>query len=137
MSNVTPAIALQGFLQQWQAAPFAWPDNHCGHFIVAWIRHATGRVVAMPACCDAMSARRALREFGDDLAEACRRLHGGAPIAPALAETGDIVLVPTPLASGVGAALGICSGRHVIVIGVDGATLFLPMTEARAAWRLQ
>jgi hypothetical protein len=112
--------------------PFEWATRNCAHFATTWIDEATGHdlLEGLPATPDARAALRLLESLGGDLPSAFRRLHKGREISPAQAQTGDILIVPTDAAAGVGHALGICNGRHVMLLDASGAAVFLPATSA-------
>jgi hypothetical protein len=129
---MSTAARLSEFLDAWPAKPFDWASGNCCHFAAAWVKAATGREIELPKTPDVRAARRVLKT---GLADACRRLYGGPEVLPTLAQTGDLVLVPVE-GEGVGEALGICSGRDVILLGADGKPAVLPIDRATTAWRL-
>lgn len=78
------------------------------------------------------AAYRLIGELGGSLRAACTKQLSREPIVAALAQVGDVVLMPTPDGA---AAVGVCAGRTAVVVLADGATGHLAMTEAVCAWR--
>lgn len=116
---------------------FDWQAANCCHFAAGWIEHATGvnPMADLPATPDAMAAVRLVREHGD-LQGIVTAATGWNPIPPALAQTGDIVLVESADPDGTGHAIGICSGHDVLVTDAQGLVQHGPMDMALCAWRL-
>lgn len=115
--------------------PFAWGGNDCAAWVAdavaAMHGHDTLHELRAPARADARQAHRAVRRgggFGAALARA-----GLRPVAPALAQRGDVVLLPVagqPLP-----ALAICLGAEAAAPGPQGLAM-VPMAHALAAWRV-
>lgn len=143
MPTSAPSIARQltAFLAV-PPAPFSWRDANCCHWAAAWVRQATGHdpMAGLAATPDARAALRLLAGLGGSLRAAWSRQLGREPVAPQLAQLGDVVLVE--LAEGLrqpgapGALMGICVGRQVAVADASGAVRMLPLAAADAAWRL-
>ena len=129
-----------------RAEPFSWERHNCCHFAAGWVREATGRdtMQGFGVTPNLRAARRELERFVGSLQAAVSAALGQAPIEPAMARTGDVLLftaaaLPREAASasnGTGFTLGLCSGRHAVLQLDDGALLFAPVLSARAAWRL-
>ena len=129
-----------------RAEPFSWATHNCCHFAAGWVHQATGRdtMQGFGATPHLRAARRELERFVGSLQAAVSEALGQAPIEPALARTGDVLMLTTaalPLVAasasgGIGFVLGLCSGRHAVLQMADGALLFAPVLSARAAWRL-
>ena len=132
---ITSAQQLAAHLDEHAAIPFDWAAHNCCHFVAAWVRQATGRdpMAGLAATPGEFAARRLVLRLGGSLPAAWTQRLGRAPIAPALAQVGDIVAVP--LAEGRG-AVGICAGRHVAVLQSGGGIAMLPMQQATHVWRL-
>lgn len=125
---------------------FHWANHNCAHFALGWWRQVTGcdalAGIAMPRSAEA--ARRWLRGQGASLAtEVAVRIERRAMDAR-LATLGDLVIVGrqglptgTAVGHGIGAALGICSGRLVALLGGDGRVVQLPMVAAQVAFALR
>lgn len=119
-----------------------WAAANCCHFAARWVHVVTGRnpMDGLAPTPDARAAMRLVRGLGG-LEAAWTAQLGTAPIAPAMAQLGDVVLMPTPAAGGlctegVGELVGICAGRTAVFRGADGAMVFLPVLDCTAAWRL-
>ena len=148
MATKTTAHQLSDWLAEREAQPFDWTANNCCHFAAAWVAHATGRnpMAGLPTTPNARAALRLVRELGGSVASAWSLRLGRPPIAPGLAQVGDVVLVPStaitataadmPQADGTGSVVGICAGRTVILMDQHGAVHHLPLWEAEWAWRL-
>lgn len=123
--------------------PWDWASANCCHFAARWVQLVTGRdpMDGLAPTPDARCALRLVRELGG-LESAWTARLGAAPVAPSLAQLGDVVLLPTPGAgtagpdAGVGHLVGICGGRTSVFRGGDGALVFLPTMDSVAAWRL-
>ena len=72
------------------------------------------------------------------LAGAVSQRMGWPPYAGAMAKVGDVVLVESTTngARLLGAALGVCAGRTVRMLGHDGSLVCLDLASARLAWPL-
>lgn len=128
------AVQLAAFLGQ-HHAPFSWHGETCAHWVARWIEAATGRdaLHGLRACSDLRDWLRAVGAAGSVESLVTRQLRCSA-IHPAMAQLGDIVLVPGAISGGI---LGLCAGATVALRGDDGASVHLPMAEAQAAWRLR
>lgn len=114
--------------------PFAYGRSDCGMLAADWIVAATGVDMAADlrgryrsAAGSVAIIRRAGHTSLSDLVTA--RL--GAPVAPLLAQRGDIVEMPGDS----GPALGICTGADAVCLGPAGLVT-VPMTNAVRAWRV-
>lgn len=136
------AARLSEFLAAWstRAVAFDWRSRNCVHFAAAWVLEQTGRDVlaGVARTPHVRAARRVLASMGGGLAEAWTRQHAGLAVSPLLAQTGDLALVPldSRVGAGVGAAIGICSGRDVVLLAEDGQLAFRSIDQATIAWRL-
>jgi hypothetical protein len=116
------------------AGPWCWATHHCGTFTAGWVRRSTGRdPLALLQYGSAEEWVRAARDAGGLDRLVSRALHC-EPVPAAMAQAGDIVMLPGRITGG---ALGICNGRTAAVLVEDGAVAFEPMTEALCAWRLR
>lgn len=115
---------------------FDWARNNCCHFAAGWVRAEEG-LDAMPLVLtpDAMATHRLIASYGG-LAEAVTEQLGRAPIAPAQALMGDLVMVPLP-DNPARASVGICNGRTTLLLGPAGETLFVPTLQGTHAWRVE
>lgn len=127
------------------ARPFDWPGNNCCHFAAEWVHDATGRnpMAGLDGPPDARAARRLVQRLGGSLVQAWAQQLGRAPLSAALAQTGDVVLVPTAALpgshtqmAGVGHVAGVCNGRHAVVMDWSGDAQFVPLELAEVAFRL-
>lgn len=118
----------------WRPGAWNWGRVHCGTFVAGWVLRRTGRdALAGLEAADTLEAWQ--RATGGDMAALVSRQLGGVePVPPGLARTGDVVLLPGNLAGG---ALGICSGRHAVVLRSDALATFAPMRMALHAWPLR
>ena len=120
--------------------PFCWQTNNCSHFAAGWWRVATGADpllgLAMPV--SAASAPRWLYRQGTSFADLVAARLKRPRINPLQAQAGDLVIVSAVGcgAGGVGAALGVCTGRLVTMLGTDGQLMRLPMAAAMDAFAL-
>lgn len=140
------------------ARPFEWASNNCCHFAAEWVHYATRRnpMATLDTTADARAALRMVRRLGGSLRAAWSQQLGRAPIDAALAQTGDVVLLPTAALTtpeqgkvghadeadhadekaGVGHVAGVCNGRHAVVVDRQGHAHFVPLYLADAAFRL-
>lgn len=133
---------LAEYLQSRECEAFDWRHNNCCHFAAQWMALAAGvdPMAGLPETMTAADARRLVRKLGGSLGAAWTHALGRESIAPALAQIGDIVLVPASsiaIDGGVGCAVGICAGRTLVVMDAAGALHHAPMWEALSAWRLR
>lgn len=137
------AVLLGEYLAVAQGRRFNWADANCCHFAAAWVEVATGRnpMHGLPRTDNARQALRLVQALGGDLVAAWTHRLGWQPVAPALAQVGDLVLLPMPADMSIepctGTAMGICAGMCAVVATSDGCHAYLPMGSATAAWRLQ
>ena len=110
---------------------FAWGSNDCCSFAAAAVEAITGRnpmAGVTPYDSEAAAARLILRAGGlRDLASE----YLGAPVPPAFAGVGDVVLVVNEGRE----ALGICNGVNVVGPGPAGMDV-LGIDAAIAAWKI-
>lgn len=112
--------------------PLSWGSNDCAFFAAGAVEAQTGAYLC-PELRDYKNVREAvrrLREVGGVRGLAIKAL--GEPIAPSLASVGDVVLME----SGKREALAICNGQTAIGVDASGVVA-VPMTQARAAWRIE
>lgn len=130
------AAQLDAYIAAQAVQPFGWAKHNCCHFAAGWLRAATGRdpMAGLPVTYSRTAARRLILQLGGTLADAWTRRLRRAPIAPELAQVGDIVLVPLGEAS---EAVGICTGRHAALLTAEDGLAMLPMRLATRAWRLR
>lgn len=133
------------------ARAFDWRGNNCCHFAAGWWHYATGSdpLAGLDSTADARAARRLVQRLGGSLVQAVAQQLGREPIAAALAQTGDVVLVPTAALltaavadepaqrDGVGHVAGVCNGRHAVVMDWAGVAQFVPVELAEVAFRLR
>lgn len=124
--------------------PFGWQTNNCAHFAGNWWLQATGNDallgLAMPATSEA--AADCLAAMGGSLAAVVGRRLVRRRIDSRLAQAGDIVIIgrgyaPACGAGGIGAALGICTGRLAAMLSIDGRVVFGPMVGVSGAFALR
>lgn len=125
---------LAQYVHEWRPARWSWATAHCGAFAAGWVQRATGR--------DALAGLRHLRTLeawrdavdGDLPALVSRQLGVPARARTVQAVVGDVVMLPSPLTGG---ALGVCSGRHAVVLDDKAHCRFVPMHFATHAWALE
>lgn len=130
------AKQLTKYLESVKATPFDWFGANCCHFGAAWEGSVTGKnpMDGLPATPGPRDALRLIASLGGSLASAWTRQSEADPILPALAQVGDIVLVPTDGACG--SAIGICAGRTAVFRGDAGDLVSVDMSTATHAWRM-
>lgn len=131
---------LTAYLAQHQKRPFSWRAANCCHFAARWKAFATGRdpMAGLAATRSVREALRLVRALGGSMQAAWTRQLGREPIAPALAQLGDLMLLPTAgTQPGTGCVMGICTGVDVLVLADDGVPTLVPASQAKAAWRLR
>lgn len=116
-------------------ARFDWLDANCCHFAAGWVREVEGfdPMAGIPPTPDAQAAMRLVVQLGGSMLAVWRdHLLKREPIPPALAQIGDVVLMPVDgwMAS------GLCAGRTAVFINTLGHTEHRPMTDAAHAWRI-
>lgn len=125
---------LAAFVATRRAVPFAYGKTDCGLTVADWVREATGQDPATDLrgrYLSAAGAIRAVREAGaaDLVGLVTARL--GPPVAPLMAQRGDIVEVPGED----GPALGICIGGDLVAMRPAGLATIV-MANAVRAWRV-
>lgn len=112
---------------------FDWSTWNCCHFAAGWVRHATGRdlMAGLPTTPDPAAAAALIERLAGTL-PALWSQWLGAPITPALARAGDVVMI---VADGATTA-ALCTGRHAVGLHPQRGLVFVPMRWAATAWRL-
>lgn len=121
---------LAAFIEERRTMPFSWGRNDCAAFAAAWLRALHGIDVFLRLGIrygDARAARRYLRDGG--LEVWCERALGAPLASVALAQRGDLALLPTER----GPALTVVAGEYVAGPGRNGLQ-FEPVSMALAAW---
>lgn len=123
---------LGDFVQGRQAQPFTWGPNDCASFAADAVQALTGVDMLAELRGHRLTERQALRRAraigGIPLAIVRAGL---APVAPAQARSGDLVL----LAQGAQRVLAVCVGADAVAPGVDGLAV-ADMGRAVMAWRV-
>lgn len=111
--------------------PFIWGSNDCCTFAASAVEALTGSnpMDSFPPYESEVEAERMVQEGGSlqQLATSCL----GAPVAPAMAAVGDIVLVTNADRE----MLGVCNGTNVLAPGKRGVAV-LGMESALVAWKI-
>ena len=124
--------------------PFDWSRNNCAHFAGAWWHLATGNDallgLAMPAAAE--DAPACMAEMGSSLGAVVGLRLARERIDPRLAQAGDVVIIgrgyaPSCGSAGIGAALGICTGRLAAMLSTEGRVVFGPMVGVSSAFALR
>ena len=116
--------------------PFAYGCWDCCLFAADIVEAMTGTDPAAELrgrYADVMEAMRIIRSYGG-MAAMLDELLGTAPIKPALASRGDVVLLHPPKDGDI-EQIGTCLGDAAIVASESGPR-FRPMSHAIAAWRI-
>ncbi len=120
---------------------FEWGANDCALFAADCVEAITGFDLAAAfrgKYTTAAGARRMLMRYGEGSLEATVTALLGAPVAPALARRGDVVLFrsfpPDTPPEGI-EALAVCTGEVAASPGPNGLT-DVPMSEWLKAWRV-
>jgi len=119
------------FARERASMPFAWGANDCCTFAAAAVEALTGEnpmEMVAPYESEAAAGRLILRAGG--LRELAAQ-YLGAPVLPAFAAVGDLVLVENEGRE----MLGVCNGVNAIAPGRDGYVA-LRMSAALAAWKI-
>lgn len=140
----TPCVMqmLTAYLAQ-RVQPFDWASANCCHWVAGWVEAAEGRnpMQGLAVTSSALVAQRLVKRLGGDMQAAWTAQLGRQPIAPTLAQRGDVVLFKLAPAlqseAGTGCAMGICTGASAAIALSVGAVIFVPMSSADAAWPLQ
>jgi len=126
------AIALQSQITQFNEKQFAWGSHDCFTFAADCVKAITG--------VDKMSKHRGGYKTELGANKKLKRMGGvekaitselGEPISHKLAQRGDVVYFVSPM----GDTAGICMGRVIAAPAANGV-LYIPMTAAKAAWRV-
>lgn len=114
--------------------PFDWTRMHCADFAGGWVLACCGvdPFERMPRQPGPMSWRRALAASGGMAAVASAWLRC-QPVAPELAQVGDVVAVRHGVLD---SALAVCTGRQAVGLLEGGGHGFVPMADALHCWRL-
>ena len=144
MSGRIPAL-LSSYLARIDGSmPFDWQTNSCAHFAGNWWLAVTGDDallgLAMPATAEA--AGPWLAQHGGSMSDLVGLRLGRRRIDPRLAQAGDVVIIgrgyaPACGAAGIGAALGICTGRLAAMLSIDGRVVFGPMVGVSSTFALR
>lgn len=136
-------MLLADYLAATRGAHFDWAGWNCCHFAARWVQFATGRnpMAGLPRTPNGRAALRLVQQLGGSVAAAWTRQLGREPIPAAMAQVGDVVLIPAPVLPGetearTGEVVGICAGMSAIVCTAEGHHAYVPMTAAVVAWRL-
>lgn len=133
------AADLDHYLTGVHGLPFDWPTWNCWHFASAWLQLCglANPMAGLEATPSRHAAWRRIKELGDGIADAWTKRSGLVPVAPALAQVGDVVLVVTLAAGGDNdMTLGLCCGRTAAVVTLDAGIGQVPMAWATHAWRV-
>lgn len=139
----TPAL-LASYLDSIGSVPFDWATNNCAHFAGNWWLQATGNdaLLGLPMPATADAAGHWLAQHGGSLAGVVGLRIARERIDPRLAQAGDVVIIgrgyaPACGAAGIGAALGICTGRLAAMLSAEGRVAFGPMVGVSSAFALR
>lgn len=127
---------LHTFLEAARGRPFSWGRWDCCILAADAVQVLTGTDPLAPFRGRYRSARgaaRLLKPLGG-LAGGCTALLG-TPIAPLLAQRGDIVLIEDGPGGRLACGVVDLTGRAVACPG-DAGLLFVPLARARHAWRI-
>lgn len=131
------AKALTAYLAEREPAPFDWHTANCTHFAARFVELVEQREIlasySMPV--NLAGARRKQRQAGGLQGIVTAQL-GREPIAPLLAQLGDVVLLPLDATDPDAQALGLCCGEQAAFVLEGGAVGLVPMSLAVAAWRV-
>lgn len=125
-------LALHQQIAEFNDKPFAWGTHDCCTFAADCVLAMTG--------IDHLAAHRGSYKTAAGAARRLAKVGGieagmiallGEPIAPALAQRGDVVCFTSPL----GDTAGICMGTHIAAAGENGIT-HTPMVQAYKVWRV-
>lgn len=125
---------LGAYLAEASARPFDWGNANCCHLAAGWVAARTGvdPMAGLPDTPTERAARRLIATLGGTLADAWTRQLGREPIAPAMAQVGDVVLLELEGRP----VVGICNGTTAVAALDAGGVAFVPMAHATHAWRL-
>lgn len=124
--------ALDAFVDDRGARPFAWGSNDCCTLAADWVQAARGEdpMTDLRGLDTMEAAARSLHQEGGILAAVTRRM--GDPLPGAFAQVGDVAMVRH---NGDRLSMGVCVGAFVAAPGVAGL-LMVPINQAEAAWRV-
>lgn len=129
---VSVAHDLDAFVHTLRGREFWWGRHDCATMAAEWVHLREGvDPRAGSTWAGLRGARRYIAARGQTLREAVGQLLARQEIPPAQAQVGDVVLITGTV--GIGEALGICAGRHVICIGEQGPCA-VDMAGAVCAW---
>jgi cell wall-associated NlpC family hydrolase len=126
------AQALYTQIEAFNKQPFAWGTHDCCSFAADCVLSMTGvdqRAGYRGGYSTALGAARKLAKAGG--MEAAISAELGEPLAPQMAQRGDVVCFTSPL----GDTCGICLGSTIAAAGLQGIT-HTPMLQAFKAWRV-
>lgn len=111
---------------------FAWGESDCATIAAEWVALREGTDPRAGTSWRGLSgARRYIAERGGSLRSAVGLLLARPEIAPTLARPGDVALIDGT--TGIGQALGICAGRHLLCVSESGP-IAVEMSAAVCAW---
>lgn len=119
-------------IESFNAKKFAWGTHDCCTFAADCVKAITGTdkmASYRGGYKSALTAARKLEKAGG--LEKAITAELGDPIAPLLAQRGDVVCFSSPL----GDTAGICVGASIAAAGLDGVT-YTPINQAFKAWRI-
>lgn len=124
--------ALDAFVAQRTAMPFAWGKNDCCTLAADWVQIARGTdpMADLRGLNSAIAAARALDAAGGILQAVQKRM--GPPLPGTFAQVGDVALVGHQNDA---TSMGVCVGAYIAAPGVQGL-LMVPISRAEAAWRV-
>lgn len=134
---MTKAKQLTAYLAGREPAPFSWRTANCTHMALRFVALVEPRdpLAGQPMPATRAAARRMVRQAGG-LARMVSAALAREPIAPALAQVGDVVLLPVSEADPEAQALGLCCGEQAAAVTEAGTLTMHPMSNALAAWRV-
>ena len=124
-------------LEAYRAHPFRWGEHDCALFAFNVVRDLTGVDHAAEyrgRYNTEFGAVRCLKEQADGTLRGAIQKALGEPIAPTLAQRGDVVLWSQPE---FGDTVGVCIGAAAVFVGIEPAGLVrVEMAKCSAAWRI-
>lgn len=116
-------------------APFHWGVANCCHWPAGWVLACEGfdPMEGLKATPTPAAARRLIKSLGGSLVAAWTKQLGREPIAPTLAQIGDVVVIPLDADR---QTTGVCAGRDALCVDDAGKVVRVPMGAAIAAWRI-
>lgn len=136
------AVLLDRYLDEYPRFCFDWSTANCCHFVAKWVELITGHypMQGLPLTQDYKAARRLVKKMGGTLESAWTLGMNAPTINPNLAQIGDVMLVPLlkeDSSHGVGALVGICTGRHVLCLDDKGEPARILRAHSTHAWRTE